>query len=514
MVTRLRWLCLLLIATSAAANDLIVDSREVQLNDLVTITVSLEGPFAAVDAVNVPLHNLAIVGEPSVSSEFAWINGDVTRRKVFRYRARPLAAGPARVGPLVVTTEDGQRDTLTAIALQVLPDRVSGSNDAEAVLRELLATGREPLFVIAEADKTGAFVGEPVSVTWWLYNAAVVQQWQIVAVPKLPEFWSEERQRSDTPERVYVGNHLVQRVPIRRVTLFPLRSGTLRVGGVAIEASILRRSRRGPFAMFEGELIETSFTSAPVDLAVKPLPPGPPVDAVGDLTLTCERPVQANGGPVVVRVSLVGVGNVRAANPPRFEKAVAGTVQVEGGEVVVSREDASFGMSRQWRYLIFPEKAGPLEIPPLSMRVFDPASGERRELRCGLAYVNALTSQPPEVQTPAAAAPPVRPRWPWLAGGMALLLALLMAVPRLRRELALRREVRALLRDATPAQIRTRLEERVKIDMHESSDRGDAWRALLSLLAAMERDRDVGVDVKREVARRVADVLRFGVRRP
>src|SRR6185436_3263933 len=60
--------------SSALANDLSIDRQTVTTNDLVTITVSLEGPFAVADSVNVPLENLALVGEPWVSSEFSWIN--------------------------------------------------------------------------------------------------------------------------------------------------------------------------------------------------------------------------------------------------------------------------------------------------------------------------------------------------------------------------------------------------------------------------------------------------------
>ena len=406
---RLLVLCLLpsaLCALPSAANELIVDHHRLQINDLLTITLSVEGDFASGDELNIPLSNLALVGEPSVSSEFSWLNGQVTRRKVYRYRARALAAGPARVGPLVLNA-GGQRDTLPAIAIEILPDRASGSNDAEVVLRELLAAGREPLFVIAEVDKQTAYVGEPVTVTWWLYNAAVVQQWQIVAVPALVEFWAEELGRNETPERVYVGDVMVQRVPIRRAVLFPLQSGQLRVSGLSVQASVLRRTRRGPLAMFEGDLIETTFTSAPLDLTVRAIPSGTPVDAIGDLTLRCDPPLQKNGGPVVMRVTLSGLGNVRAAKPPRFESAVAGKVQIEGGEVKVARDEGSFGMSRQWRYLMSPERSGMFEVPPLSMQIFDPASGTRRDLRCATSFVNAVAAAPSKRRSRSSNPPPV-----------------------------------------------------------------------------------------------------------
>jgi hypothetical protein len=506
VVRRLFFLVLCALAWRAGASELIVDHHRLQMNDLLTITLSVEGTFAEADELNIPLSNLVLVGEPSVSSEFAWFNGQVTRRKVFRYRARALAPGPARVGPLMLTA-DGQRETLPSIAIEVLQDSLSGSNDAEVVLRELLAADRDPLFVIGEMDKRTAYVGEPVTVTWWLYNAAVVQQWQIGAVPKLVEFWVEELGRNETPEHVYIGDAMVQRLPIRRAVLFPLQSGPLRIGGMTVQASILRRSARGPFAMFEGDLTETTFTSAPLDLTVRAIPRGAPVDATGNLILRCDPPLQKNGGPVVMRVTLAGLGNLRAATPPRFEGPIAGKMQIEGGEVSVARDEGSFAMSRQWRYLMFPEQSGTFEVPPLSMRIFDPAAGTRRDLRCATSFVNAVAAPAAEAPLPAVK-PSARPLpWTWIAGVLALLLAALFTLPRLRRELLLRREVNRIVHNASPAEIRARIEARVPIDLREPSERGDSMRALRSLLDAAERDRDIAVDSEREIERRVREVL-------
>jgi hypothetical protein len=135
----------------------------------------------------------------------------------------------------------------------------------------------------------------------------------------------------------------------------------------------------------------------------------------------------------------------------------------------------------------------------------------RRELRCAGTSLPVVATPVPE----AAAPPPVETQraipWPWLAGGAALLLALLVGLPRVFRELALRRQARAIVRNATPAEIRSRMEERVKIPLNisldEASDRGDAWRALRSLLDAADRERDIAVDAEDELLRRVRDVL-------
>jgi uncharacterized protein (DUF2267 family) len=47
----------------------------------------------------------------------------------------------------------------------------------------------------------------------------------------------------------------------------------------------------------------------------------------------------------------------------------------------------------------------------------------------------------------------------------------------------------------------------VRFPVNEASDRGDAWRALRSLLDAMERERDIAAGADAELARRVRDVL-------
>ncbi|MBV8520108.1 MAG: BatD family protein [Acidobacteria bacterium] len=501
---------------SAFASELSVDPRAFPLTDLTTVTLTVDGPFASVDSVNVPLRNLAFVGEPWVSSEFAWMNGSASRRKTFRYRVRGVAAGAAMVGPVVLSSPDGQRETLPAVAVNVLADRISGSNDAETVLRELLASNRDPLFVVAEVDKHGAVAGEPVLVTWMLYNATTVQEWHIVGLPKLADFWVEELPlKEDALERVYVGGVLMQRLPIRRAALFPLHDGTLKIEGLTLEAAVMRRVRGGPFSMFEGELVDTSYTSAPVTLDVQPLPPGPPVDAVGDLALNCDIPQQRNGGPIVAGVTLSGFANVRAAPAPRLAGTVDGTVEVDGGETSIAHDDGPLTMTRRWRYLIFPAHPGVFEIPPIAMNVFVPATHERKELRCKASVLVAQGSRAvpdrPNRGGDNSLPAPRRGRWPIVAGIVLAVVLAFEAIPRARRALAVRRRVREIVEGRSAAEIRQRVDAELGVApavlLEERSDRGDAYRALRSLLEAAERERDIAVDAEEEIARRVREVL-------
>jgi hypothetical protein len=237
---------------------------------------------------------------------------------------------------------------------------------------------------------------------------------------------------------------------------------------------------------------------------------------VGELTLRCDRPVQQSGGPIVIPVTLSGRGNVRAALPPRFERDIAGELQIEGGEVTSTRSEGTSTAIRRWRYLIFPSESGLFSVPSLTMTIFDPVAGMRRELRCRDAVVDAFSVGAPPT-TPGVEPPPAavmrRPRWPAVSGVLLLAVVVGIGAPRVRRELARRRLAKDIMRDATPAEIVVRMEAHLPADapalMAEHSDRGDAWRALRSLLDAAERDRDIAVGSDREIARRIRDVLRY-----
>ena len=514
-------LVLFVAAPLFATNNLAVDRRTVRAGETVTIIVSLEDAFATVDDVRVPVRNLSITGPPSVSSEFSLINGTVVRRKVFRFRARPINPGPAQAGPLLIRGEGGQRDTLRGIAITVLPDRAASSNDPIVVLRELQASSRDPFFIVAETDRTNAVVGEQVVVTWWLYNATNVQQWQIGSIPKLSDFWVEELDvRSTQPVQIFMGDIAMQKMPIRRVVLFPLRSGLLEIGSMEVEAAILRRSASSsPFGLFEGSLTEISFASAPVTINTRPVPAGAAVAATGDLALRCVNPVQENGGPVVIDAVLNGKGNLRAAAPPQFERNPAGSVERIDGGVVMYKTDSDPTMTRRWKFLIFPSRAGSMTIPPLQMRVFSPATQSRHTLRCEATTLTVTAAVQPEVPQQVRSSRRselIVRNGPFIAGGAVVLLATVILLPRLWSSISSSRRVRAMVRGKSPQEVRDMVQNLLVergLDpgalMRERSDRGDAWRALLSLLDAVERDRIAITDPEREISRRVREFERL-----
>jgi hypothetical protein len=125
----------------------------------------------------------------------------------------------------------------------------------------------------------------------------------------------------------------------------------------------------------------------------------------------------------------------------------------------------------------------------------------RRELRC---EQRALMVQAADASVMQSHAPPLpgnapveaaRQSLPFIGIAAAILILLAIAWPRIARARSIRRDVRALVRE-TPAETRIAVDEWLStrgIDhiaiLRETSDRGDSYRALRSLLDAAERDR-------------------------
>jgi len=513
-------LLLLFIALPLSANDLQVDKRTLSADDTVTITVTLTDAFTSAENIQLPLQNLVLDGAPSVSSEFIWVNGRSSRRKILSYRAHPAGPGPALIGPLTLHGSEGQTETLAPVSIQVLPDLAAGSNDPVRVLHELLATNRDPIFLIAEANKSSVFAGEQVIVTWTLYNAANVQQEVIGQVPKLADFWVEELDvRGETAQQVIVGGLSMQRLVIRRAALFPLHSGTLTVEPMSVEAQIMKRLDIGnPFGLFEGHVVDVHRRSSAITIDARPVPPGPPVAAVGSVSLQCHTPVQRNGGPVSIDVVMSGTANLRAASPPAFVTPVEGSTQIADVNLKVERS-AEAVMERRWRYLVFPASTGMFVIPPMTTTILTPA-GVRRELRCEqrALVVQAADANAGQPHVPASASgkrlESMRRLLPFIGGAAALLALLGIVWPRLARAARIRRETNALVRD-TPAETRIAVDEWLSVReidsaalLRETSERGDAYRALRSLLDAAERDRLIAEpeDVRGRIRDLVASV--------
>ncbi|MGE5049566.1 MAG: BatD family protein [Deltaproteobacteria bacterium] len=241
--------------------------------------------------------------------------------------------------------------------------------------------GRRDLLVRASIDNDHPYVGQQVTYSLFLLSRVNVSSIEKLQLPRLDGFWSEDL---ETPQQLVPEPRTIDGVQytaylLRRRALFPLRAGK----------AVIEPAEVGLLTGF-GMLFSRGSSrraSQPVELDVQPLPPGKPPGFdpgnVGDWTLTATvEPVNvAVGQPITFRLVASGRGNVRDLRLPRLG-AIAGLRAYDATSA--DKESVDRGQvtgTRTLEQLLVPERTGPVEIPALSMDIFDPAQKAYRTLR-------------------------------------------------------------------------------------------------------------------------------------
>lgn len=370
-------------APAAAANSISVDPPSVRVGESFTVTIALEGAAASAERFEIPLARVELRGAPSVQYEFRRIDGRSSRSKLLRYEAVALEEGTGSIGPIRIEA-DGAGVLLPAALIRIHPAAPRESGDAASALRTMEEGAREAVVLDVEADRRRVVVGEEVVVTWILYARDSVTSPTITDLPDLPDFWVEEfPTTTDRETTVFLDGGIVQRVVVRKVAIFPLRSGELEIGPLEVRIGVVRPYEPFRFGRPTSSSVVNVLRGSPVmRLGVDPVPAG--VQVVGDFAMTCGDPVARPGGPVSFSVRLEGDGSLRAAPPPAFERAPAAEVEMEESRVTVDR-GRRIRMTKRWNVLLIPEGGGKvetLEIPPLSIHTWNPSKGRIEVLRC------------------------------------------------------------------------------------------------------------------------------------
>lgn len=527
IVRRLAALAVLAVLSVAAKgdNELTVEPRSVPADESVRITLVLRDSFASIDSVELPLENLEVKGPPSTSVEVAFVNGVTSRKKTLTWWAAPKAEGAARVGPLVLVASGNARDELPAVEIAVVPQPVIDPANPALAFDQLDVSGRDQVLLTVDIPKTEVWQGEGIDVTWYLYTAVSIRRYAISVNPKLDGFWVEEEPLENAvPEEVIVGGIAIQRVAIRRATLFPLRAGALEIPPMEAGIEVIRRMSDsfGSFGMLEGQVVDVKRKAAATRIMVRPLPGV--VDAVGAFTMGATAPELSPSGTVAFDVTVRGVGSLRSTKSPRWIAPVDADVEIEE----LDSEIASRGpltMTRRWRYVLFPRVAGRLAVPGLTLRAFDPSRGEEYSISAtGAEVVVKRAAAKPggrETESPSRNNE-ASGRLAVAAAGAALVCCTLLAAWLLRGKGHDKRELARLMSCAEmPHELRRALAHLATShgrDSHvlfaEVGELGDAWRSVHSFADLVEKEPGSVGDTRRELRKRAVRLLRLLRRTP
>ena len=352
----------------------------------------------------------AVTGiSPSTSTQMSIMNGSMSTQhgltNVWTLRATKL--GTFTIGPPTVTVE-GKRYRGQSVSVRVVPAgqapprqiprqnafdpfgglfgnfpqmQFPGFDEPQqqrqpqlpaADPRYTLDSARAPLaFLHATIDKPSAVVGEQVTYSVFIYiDTQLTRDLELADPHEAPasDFVKRSLQADDTKLTTVgyadVGGHLFAVGLLRRLALFPLKTGDLDIGEMTVQLSMTGGGVR------KSEDLHVHVGEPPI----QGRPPSYSVGNVGQFTLTADlsggKEIDQDGAIGVI-VTLSGNGNLPASlDPP--EHAGVEWLDPQVTEKVGAQKGDKFGGTRTFQYVVRLHRAGDIDLGDFSLAYWEP----------------------------------------------------------------------------------------------------------------------------------------------
>jgi len=361
-----------------------VDNNRIAMGEQLEITFTLNG--SGKNFQPPAFSDFVVPSGPNQSTSMQFINGAMSQSVSYSYVLQPRAEGKFTVGP--ATIESGgrkiQSNNITIEVTKGSPQQKQQPRQQTGDDANLNKQIGENLFIKASANKTSVYQGEQITATYKLYSRVTIVNSAIKKIPALTGFWNQEIEVPKNAQTTEVVNGIQYQVfPIKKIALFPQRSGTLELDPMEAEFAVQVQSRRRGgdiFDQFFGSVQNVNYPtkSSPVKITVRSLPsrniPAGFSGAVGKFSMESwldKTETEANE-PVTLKVKISGRGNLKLIEAPKF----AFPPDLESYEPKISDNittgtDVISG-SRTYEYLLIPRHIGEQKIPSFTFSYFDP----------------------------------------------------------------------------------------------------------------------------------------------
>ncbi len=360
-----------------------VSDNDIRMDQRLQYTVKLEGERAGLPEVTFPeFRNFYVLSGPNQSTNMQWINGKMSSSKSYSFILKPRSEGTFTIGAAEVKY-NGKLLKTEPVKVTV---RAAGAKDKKARNSVDPALAGKKIFFKVIPSKREAYIGEQIIVEYKLYFNINIQTYEVEKLPANTGFWTEDfelpRQPQIKSEIINGVNYNV--VTLRKVALFPTRSGQITLEPMEITTQSVVRGRARSRSLFDsffdrpGRTIETSLKTKAVRFRIKPLPgKGKPRDfkgAVGrySLDVSVDKQEAAVNNAVALKIVLKGRGNIKLVELPvpdipqdieRYDPKV---------QTRVDKKNNRVSGLKSAEYILIPRLPGRFTIKPLSFSYYDP----------------------------------------------------------------------------------------------------------------------------------------------
>jgi len=342
------------------------------------------------------------LGGPSTgsSTSISMVNGKTTRISTYSYTYYMQAPSNAGKYTIDKATAQYKKQQIVSNILEIeivssaqSNSQQSNSNSGNQPKTSTQSSDGEDIFVRLVTDKKTAYVGEQITAWIKIYTKVNISGFDQRF--KGPDFTGFYQQDVEVPsfslEREKVGNNIYHSGILKKVILYPQRSGEILVDPFELLVEVQKQTRKKPQSIFD-EFFGSQYNRTRVNLkskaikfTIKQLPVHRPVDfngAVGKFQIQAsanETSVSTNDA-ITFKATVTGKGNlklmedVKANFPPTFD------VFEPIKKVQIDNQNAGKTGKVSFEYTAIPRHAGNFHIPSFSMTYFDPSSGSYKSI--------------------------------------------------------------------------------------------------------------------------------------
>ncbi|MEJ5352218.1 MAG: BatD family protein [Melioribacteraceae bacterium] len=347
-----------------------------------------------------------VLSGPNQSTSMQIINNKVSGSLTFSYILMPTSIGEFTIGSASVDY-NGKTYRTAPLKITVVKGTSQQQKESSGISSDELSKN---VFIVAEASKTRAYLGEQITVTYKLYTKLNIASPQITKLPQYQGFWAEEIEPSQTISfdiEMYKGERY-RVATIKRVALFPTKTGTLNVTPFELNIPVIVKRKRTSNDIFDEffndsffgntQTIEYLAKSNTLKIEVEPLPstnvPASFNGAVGNFNFKVEvdkNKVKTNES-ITLRMTVSGSGNIKLLKLPEVQLP-AGFEKYEPKIYDNVNKGSIISGQKIVEYLIVPRTPGEKEISPIEFSYFNPAAKKYVTLTSPAFKINVMKGE-------------------------------------------------------------------------------------------------------------------------
>lgn len=343
-----------------------------------------------------------IVGGPSQSSNYSWVNGKTSSSKSYTYYLQASKEGEFNIPVASVTVG---KETLKTKSFKVKVLKGQKKNTAQQqhnnanTLRQQQRQQTAPsdngdwkeqiaknLYVKMYTDKQNPYVGEQVTLYLKLYQGVQTFQTQVTELPEFKGFWVNDfKLQANKWEKEEVDGVWFNTMMINKYALFPQRAGDFNLSPIKLATLVQLRKKSQSnsiwdqfFGAYENK--EYPFQSNGLKIKVNPLPsenvPENFTGAVGrfKFSASVDSVNTETGKAITLKSKITGTGNIMMIDAPQVVLPEEFEIYDPQEKEYISKKSTYINGSKKYDYLMIPTKPGIFNIDSIPFSYFDLSS--------------------------------------------------------------------------------------------------------------------------------------------